>query len=57
MIKTNVDYQDHDCTNKMHNQPEMLDSPSCSVELSELITKMSKYSEGTRLFSPIMLFV
>ena len=42
MIKTNVDYQTHDCTNKMHNQPdnctevwcEMPDNPSCSVEFS-----------------------
>ena len=41
MIKTIVDYQINDCTNKMHNQlddfPEiwskMLDSPSCSIEL------------------------
>ena len=42
MIRTSVDCLTHDCTNKMHNQPdnfpemwdEMLGSPSCSVELS-----------------------
>ena len=42
MIKTNVHYQTHDGTNKMHNQPdnfpevwsEMLDVPSCPVEFS-----------------------
>ena len=40
LIKTNVDHQAHDCTNKIHNQPdnfpevwcEVLDSPSCLVE-------------------------
>ena len=40
MIKTNFDYQTHDCNNNMHNQPdnctevwcEMLDSSSCSVD-------------------------
>ena len=49
MIKTNVDYQTHACTNKMHNQPydfpevldEILDVQSCPVEFSvESLTLM-----------------
>ena len=42
MIETIVEYQTHDFTNNLNNQPdnfpqvwdEMLDRPSCSVELS-----------------------